>query len=436
MSQPSIATVEVNESTLLRVADVDVLEEAGETASDLVVSRQPQTGNAPLEIAEFDTESRFPRFPNPFRHPLRATGWIIRCLFGLASLIFLLALIAAVPIVNFLALGYLLEVEGRLGRTGKFRNAFPLLGLAPRLGSIVLGIWLWVLPLRLISGAAADAALIDPGAPLHILLRSVTVFGAIGVTIHICLALARGGSLGCFFRPLKNVLWLVRQLRSGDYFDTASKHIRLFLSRLRLKHHFSLGFRGFFGALGWLLIPTLFYSAARRSEGGPVLVTVLGGFLLVAAFAWVPFLQAHFAATNRFRAYLELGKVRELARHAPIAWLLAIIVVFVLALPLYLFKVVLPPSDAMWFITLVFIVSIYPARVVTGWAYHRAVRKQREGRRSGMFTRIPVWLLRTGLLMFYTFIMFFTQFIGEEGKLELFQHHAFLLPWPLFVAFH
>ena len=156
----------------------------------------------------------------------------------------------------------------------------------------------------------------------------------------------------------------------------------------------------------------------------------------MAAFGWVPFLQAHFATTNRFRAFRELGTVRELARHAPIAWLVATIVIYVLALPLYLFKVALPPSDAMWFITLVFIASIFPARVVTGWAYHRAVRKQREGRRSHIITRILVWTLRLGLLSFYTFIMFFTQFIGEEGKLELFQHHSFLLPWPLFVAFN
>ena len=125
-----------------------------------------------------------------------------------------------------------------------------------------------------------------------------------------------------------------------------------------------------------------------------------------------------------------------MARIQSIAWLVAPIVIYVLALPLYLFKVALPPSDAMWFITLVFIASIFPARVVTGWAYHRAVRKQREGRRSHIITRILVWTLRLGLLSFYTFIMFFTQFIGEEGKLELFQHHSFLLPWPLFVAFN
>jgi hypothetical protein len=390
----------------------------------------PQT----IEIDEFDSEGRLPPFPSPFRHPLRAIAWIVRGTFGLASLIFLLAVIAAIPIVNFLALGYLLEVEGRLARTGKLRHAFPLLGLAPRIGSIVLGVWLWLLPLRLLSSAATDAHLIDPGSRADVALRIGTQVAWLLVTIHICLALARGGTLACFFTPVRS-LWLIRRVRAGDYLQIASRNIRDFVTRLRLRHHFWLGLRGFFGALLWLIIPTVFYAAARQSEGIQILVTFVGGLLLVVAFAWVPFLQAHFAAQNRFAAFRELRAVRELFRHAPFAWLVAVIVVYVLALPLYLFKVALPPSDALWGITLVFIASIYPTRVVTGWAYHRAVRRQREGRRSWFLTRLFVRLfLMFPLLATYVFLLFFSQFIGAEGKAELFQHHAFLLPWPMFLG--
>jgi hypothetical protein len=442
--QPPSATRATVRPTSIGAGDIwlaDVVQPPDEASTAVVPGpleivefeqRSPQP--ASLEIAEFDSEGRLPRIPHLFWHPLRASAWIIRALFGLASLTLMLAIIAAIPIVNFLALGYLLEVEGRVGRTGKFKNAFPLLGLAPRIGSIALGCWLWLLPLRLLSSAATDARLIDPTAPAAGALAFLTRFAWVAITLHICLALARGGSLGCFFRPIKNVLWLVRRLRAGDYIETASAHIRDFVSRLRLKHHFSLGLRGFLGALAWLLIPTVFYAAARQSEGGPVLVTILGGFLLTIVFAWVPFLQAHFAATNRFRAFRELGTVRELFRHAPFAWLLAVIVIYVFALPLYLFKIVLPPSDAMWFITLVFIATIYPTRVVAGWAYHRAVRRRREGQRSWFITRLFVRLLMWPLLGAYVFLLFFTQFIGEEGKLELFQHHAFLLPWPMFVS--
>ena len=88
----------------------------------------------PFEVA--------PELPAPrvglFRRLMRGIAWLVRTLWGIVSLIVLLAFIAAIPIVNFLALGYLLEVEGRVARSGRLRDAFPLLPLAPRLGSLVL----------------------------------------------------------------------------------------------------------------------------------------------------------------------------------------------------------------------------------------------------------------------------------------------------------
>jgi hypothetical protein len=144
----------------------------------------------------------------------------------------------------------------------------------------------------------------------------------------------------------------------------------------------------------------------------------------------VPFLQARFAAEERWRAGLELRSTRELFRHAPFAWLTAVIGIYVLSLPLYLTKVVLPPADAMWLLTLVFIASIYPARILTGWAYYRAVRRREQGLRSWFVTRLLVKLLMLPLLGAYVFLLFFTQFISEHGKQALFEHHAFLLPWP------
>lgn len=397
----------------------------------------PQAGpvieRVSLEPVEFDREGRLPPFPHLLRHPLRATAWVIRGAFGLASLVLMLALLAAVPIVNFVTLGYLLEAEGRVGRSGRLRTAFPLLGLAPRIGSIALGLWVWMIPLRLLSSAAADAGLIDPRSTATFVIHGLTYVAWLAITLHVCLALARGGSLGCFLRPVKNVRWLSGQLRTGTYLATASRHIREFVSGLRLRHHFFLGVKGFVGAFVWLLPPTALYAAMRHSEGREVTITVIGGILLVPVFAWVPFLQAHFAAENRFGAFRELLTIRRLFGYAPFAWLLAVIAVYVLALPLYLFKVVLPPSDAMWFVTLVFVASIYPARIATGLAYHRAVRRQGLGEdmRSWWITRAFVRLLMLLLIGAFVFLLFFTQFIGEEGKRELFQHHAFLLPWPM-----
>lgn len=386
----------------------------------------------------FDLREEFPRVttadPQPAATPtgiLRrgwaAIAWMVGSLFGIASLVLLLAVIAAVPIVNFLALGYLLEVEGRLARSGRIRDAFPLIDVAPRLGSIVLGMWLWLFPLQLLAGAAADAHLIDPGSRadhrLHLIVRILSV--AVGG--HLCLALARGGGFTAFLRPILNVRWLIARWREGSYWGRAESAIREFFAGLRLRHHFWLGVRGYVGAMVWLAVPTALFAASSRTEGPSVLVTIIGGGMLMVVLSWVPFLQARFAAENRFGAMFELPQVRRLCQHAPFAWLITLLVTLTLALPLYLFKIVLPPRDAAWLVTVVFIVSNYPARVVAGWAYHRAVTRERQ---AHFGFRWVSRLAMTPLLALYVFLLFFTQFIGEHGKGVLFEHHAFLLPAP------
>jgi hypothetical protein len=383
-----------------------------------------------LRVIRFDAQGRLPPYPG-WRHPLRSLVWVVRGLFGLASLLLLLAVIAAIPIVNFIALGYLLEAEGRVGRSGRFRDGFPLLGLAPRLGTIALGTYLWLIPLRLVSTNAAAAHIIGPSSPHDVRLQFVKWMAGLFIGTHLCLALARGGSLGCFFRPIMNVRWLLARLQEGNYLETAGRHVNEFVSGLRLKHHFLLGWRGFLAALAWLFLPTLVYATINQPKGPGVLQLLFGGSLLVLVFAWTPFLQARVAVENRLRAGFQLGTVRDLFRHAPFAWLTAVIITYVLALPLYLFKAFVLPRDALWPLTLIFILSIYPTRLLTGWAYHRATQRKAAGLKSWWVTRAAVRLIAMlPLLAVYVFILYFTQFLGAHGKLTLYEHHVFLLPWP------
>ena len=106
------------------------------------------------------------------------------------------------------------------------------------MGAIALGVWLWVLPLRLLANAAADARLIDPAGRAAARLDFLVTALAVLIGLHICFALARGGSFGCFFRPIKNVRWTIRQFRSGGYFDRAAAEIAAFVSGLRLQAPF------------------------------------------------------------------------------------------------------------------------------------------------------------------------------------------------------
>jgi len=368
-----------------------------------------------------------PPVPLPWRHPLRCVGWLMGNVFGLASLIVLLAVVAAIPIVNLYALGYLLDVEGRLARSGRFRNGFPLVPLAARLGQVVIGCWLCVMPIRILASLSADAEIIESGGRSSTTLHALTTGVAVVVGLHLCLAVARGGRLTNFFRPLRNLLWLRAEWRAGGHLGRAERHLRDVFQTLRVRYYFWLGLRGFVGTLIWLIPPTVLFAAAERTQGGQILVSVLGGLLLVVVLCHLPFLQAQFAAENRLRALFAWRTVRRRFRQAPLAFVIALVVLYALATPLYLAKIRLPPEDAMWLLTVVFVASIWPTRLLVGWAYGRAVIRGRDA--------WPVWIWLSRLVMvplvaLFVFLLFFTQFIDEHGKLALFEHHALLLPVP------
>ncbi|MFM9964707.1 MAG: hypothetical protein ACKV2Q_26170, partial [Planctomycetaceae bacterium] len=415
----------------------------------ILVADEPSADDVALPVLEEElVADRLPPFPVPWRHPIQCGMWIARTLFGLASLILLLAVAAAVPLVNFWVLGYLLDVEGRVARSGKIRASFPLLGLAPRFGSIVLGVWLCVLPLRLLARAATDAALIDPdglvAAPWAIGLSAAKWL----VGTHLCLALARGGALSCFI-PFKGfvgfflrtflriqsplvlasrTLWILARCRDHDYWNRASTAIGQFLSGLNARPYYSAGWRGYLGTAAWLVIPSALYGSLHDPDKpAQVLVMLTGGVGLWLTLLWTPLLQARFAAENRVMAFGELGTARELFRRAPFAWLFAIVLTYLLALPMYLFKAVSPPQDAMWFVTILFVVSIFPAKVALGWAYGRSIRRTE---RAWWPWRCLCKIVLGVLVAIYVFILFFTPAIGEHGRRVLFEHHSLLLPVP------
>jgi len=369
--------------------------------------------------------------PNPWRQPFRAAYWLFELVFGLLSLFAFLAFLAAVPIVNFLALGYMLEAQGRVVRTGLLRSGFPLLPLAPRLGGIAAGIWCWWWVVRLLADAASDAALISPGSRTAEAWRVAVQIVVILVSIHICLAIGRGGRLRYFFWPTPlNGLWFWRRWNEGQYWQQAGDSVRSFLGALNIRYHFWLGLRGFIGAFAIVFFPTLVFSVLNdTSKPFQIILTLVGGAMLVVVLAWVPFLQAKFSAENRLMAMTSFKDVREQCRKAPIAFLLSTIVLYALSLPLYLFKLFEVPQDMRWMLTPLFIVSIYPAKLLIGWSYSWA-GSARKTKRAWLVVRILCGLVRTALLAIYVFLLFFTPTVGAAGKAVLFQHHAILLPWP------
>lgn len=369
-----------------------------------------------------------PPCPSPFRHPLRALAWLVTLATGLMSLVLLLAILAAIPIVNLLALGTMLEAEGRVVRSGRLRDGFPFAGALPRLGAIVVGTWLWILVVRLVTQAAIDAALIDPGGTTARLWQVARVATALVVGLHLLGAYYAGGNLIAFVRPIRNFRLLVGDAVSGAAWQRAAAGLEQVAGAIQPLRLFSLGLRGFIGTFLWIAAPTLLLSALRdTTKPAGVLLALVGGILLAVVLSWVPFLQARFAADPRLSVFREVEAVRESWRRAPVVMLLALAILYGLSLPLYLFKIVAAPRDAVLFLTPIFILTIYPARLAIAWATHRAAT--RPGRRSALL-RFPVTALLLPLLLIYVFLLLFTPTIDAFGRRALFDHHALLLPTP------
>ncbi len=398
--------------------------------------------------------------------------WGLEWLFGLVSVVGTLAVLAAIPIVNFVSLGYLLEASGRVARSGRLRDGLVDVPRFARIGSLVAGTWLWAWVPRLFSSLAIDAYLIDPGSPAARGWRVAQLIVTSLVVGHILLAWYSGGRLRHFFWPLlapfqlsakvlfAGIVWPIARpmivaisprlaqdldvsrplsdwfppailwagMRRGHMYAEARDAVWDFVVELKLLHYFWLGIRGFAGALAWLLVPSLLLMAGTSGEGpGTILLGFIGAFGLTFVLLYLPFLQTRFAAENRFAAMFEWREIRRLFRRAPIAWWLALTITLAFALPLFLLKIEPLPRELVWTTTLVFIVFIYPARLLAGWAMSRALK--RPAPRHFVFR----WMARLAaipVILFYLLILFFTQYTSFLGPASLLEQHAFLLPVP------
>lgn len=350
---------------------------------------------------------------------LSAAEWC----FGLVSLLAFLAVLAAVPILQFLTLGYMLEASGRVARTGRLRAGFIGVRIAARAGGIVLGTWLMFLPMRLVSSLWFSAQLIEPdGLTARLWAIGLTVLTALMV-VHVALAIACGGKLRHFLFPFANPIRVALRLWRGRFFSESRDAVWNFTMTLRLPHYFWLGWRGFWGAFLWLAGPVTLLALGRQIP----IVGFIGALALVWVVLYLPLLQLHFVERGRFRAFLELRAVRRHFRRAPVAFAFAFFITLLFALPLYLLKIEMIAREATWLPSLVFIAFIWPARLLTGWAFGRSLRRTTP---RHWFFRWTARLAMVGVTVFYAVVVYFSQYLAWEGIWSLYEQHAFLLPVP------
>ena len=102
-----------------------------------------------------------PPEPGIIRRINGGIGWTARSLFCIASLVALLAFLSAIPLIQLIAFGYLLDVAGRLTQGEKFRNALPNLQRAGMIGLAVTMVFLASLPTQLLVHWESVAQLIN-----------------------------------------------------------------------------------------------------------------------------------------------------------------------------------------------------------------------------------------------------------------------------------
>ncbi len=378
-----------------------------------------EEGTPPTAAAQDrgDRSSTWRKLRRIFRVMASASEW----LFGCAALFLALAILATLPGLQLLSLGYLLEVAGRVAREQRLGAGFIGVRKAARLGSIVLGTWLLLWPLRFVSQMSRAARLIEPGG-----LADRNWTAALWVltalfAVHVASACWRGGRLRGFFWPWT---WgFLRALCEPGAYQRARDAVWEFAVGLRLPYYFSLGLRGFLGGLAWLFVPITLLAASSR---GPLL-GVLGGLLLAVVVVYLPFAQTHFAVENRWRALFDIRSVRAQFRRAPIAFLVAMVGTLLFALPLYLLKIEMIPREAAWLPSMVFVAFIFPARLLTGWAFGRS-RRRATPRHWCWVGAARAAMIPAAII--YAVIVYFTQFTSWYGIASLYEQHAFLVPVP------
>ena len=412
--------------------------------------------------------------------PFRAAGFcsgVCARLFGVCSTIFLLAVLANVPLLQLITFGFLLDSGGRAARGQKFRTQFSGIKKATQLGGLMLGVWLLVWPMRIVSGFWLDAAIIDPQSSQTLALKIFYWVLTFATIAHIFAAIICGGKLRYFFWPLMApfslAIWLarrslitrkilfftigrlspklvadicmakpisdwflpaifLRRLFNENLFALSQNGIWNFLRSLQLPRYFMLGLKGLVGTVCWLALPTLMLAGSTSDKPGIAGLCLLIGIVVsVPVFALLPFVQAHFATDGKLRRFFEPFQVLRLFARAPVAHLLSLFVILLFALPLFLLKIEEVPAEFLWSLSLLFIAFGWPSHMISGWAVGRAANKEKPVR---WWLRYPIQFFATPVSFVFAVIFYLTRYISWNGTWSLLENHVFLLPAPFWLS--
>ncbi len=364
-----------------------------------------------------------------YRRPL----WLLGRSWDLACLCILLAVVAAIPIVQLASLGYLLDSAARLARRQAWSSALPGMRLAGRVGMLALLVFLLRLPVAFVSDLSYSAQLLLPNSREASLLRATAFALMLAFVIHVVWATMRGGKLRHFLWPAP--LRFVREFFRRSTWQRASDQLYDLVSHFQFPRLWYLGARAGVGALVWIFIPVTMMIIGQRAENFPAaaLIGLIGAIAMLVIVMVLPFLQIQMALHNRFRALFEVRQVRRRFLCAPWAHASALLLLCLLCIPLYLLRIEATPAELVWAPSIVFVIFMLPAKLLLGaamgYAEGRAERLPLPNRHWTLRWPARVVVLASALL--YVGALYLAQLVAGQGALVMYFQHAFLVPAPL-----
>ena len=366
-----------------------------------------------------------PMFARRLWRGVRAT---VRGAAGTLGFVGTLSAVAALPGGPLLALGWMLEAEGRIAARSD-RTLGRLWRAAAVLAGIAAAIWLVVQPVLFLSGLASDAAVIAPGSAAATGWRIAGLVLAAALATHLSLWLLAGGRTG-WVRPLRNLLRVVQD--PGEAADRLRAKCAWLWAEFAPVRSVWLGVRGLLVAAAWLVLPSVLL-AAQGDGAGRGLARVVGALWLAAVLPLVPAAQANLAAARHAGAWrsvaagLDPRAAWRTWRARPARWIGALLIVLAGSLPLYLLAIVEVPRDSRWLLTPACVAAILPGRLLAGCV------------RRGLNDAAPrpslrwcgAWLaLGWGLSLIYAGLLFLTPFTSAAGPSAALRQPGFFTPVP------
>ncbi len=354
--------------------------------------------------------------------------WLLGRVWDLACLCVLMAVVAAVPVVQLASLGYILVASGNLANRQPWRTALPGLRVAGKLGTFALWVAVSWIPVYLLTDLAYSAQLLQPGSVAAQAWRAGAFLVAFAWVAHVGWAAMRGGRWWHFLWPAP--LRFVRLIWRPSMWSRASDQLYELVISLQFPRLWWLGARATVGALLWTCVPvSLMIIGERAHELQPAaLVGVVGALGMTLVMLYLPVLQVHMASQNRFLEVFNVRAARHSFMKAPWFYAFSLFVLCALAIPLYLLRIEATPSQLLWAPSLVFVLFMFPAKLLIGTALGYAHGRQRP---RHWLVRWPAWGFELVSVLIYVGALYVAQFVAWQGAYVMYFQHAVLVPAPL-----